>query len=111
MIICEYLYKVGGREMYLEKLAKLLKNNNISDGMCSVVDKDNNLLAGMRGGCYELFFKEKWLVRLIEFGRGYVYDEKFCNTEREACIEFLKMSDEDFHLASHIPEFEEKAAS
>ncbi len=91
--------------MYLEQLADLLKENNISKGMCAVVDKNNNLLAGMRGGCYELRFKGKWIVRLVEFGRGYVYDEKFFDTEREACIGFLQMSDEDFHLASHIPEF------
>ena len=85
--------------MYIEKLADLLKNNKVSEIMCSVIDKNNNLLAGMRGG--------KWRLRSIEFGRGYVYDEKFCDLEREACIEFLKMSDRDLHLASHIPEFAE----
>ncbi len=91
--------------MYIEKLADLLKNNNVSKMMCSVTDKKNNLLAGTRGGCYNLQFKDKWIVRLIEFGRGDIYEEKRCNTEQEACIEFLKMSDPDLHLASHIPEF------
>ena len=93
--------------MYIEKLADLLKNNKVSEIMCSVIDKNNNLLAGMRGGCYDLRYKWKWRLRSIEFGRGYVYDEKFCDLEREACIEFLKMSDRDLHLASHIPEFAE----
>lgn len=91
--------------MFLNKLISLLTKAHISAGMYAIYDKNNNLLAGRHGRGLQLDYHGGWRVRDIEESRGNVYYEKVCNSEREACIEFLKMSDDELHLASHIPEF------
>ncbi len=91
--------------MLLKRLVDLLEAAHISDGIYGIVDKNQNLIAGRRGAGYQLRYENKWVVRDLEDSRGVVYYEKLCDSEREACIEFLNMTDIEFHLASHIPEF------
>ncbi len=91
---------------YLEKLVGLLESARISDGLYIIRDEKNNILSGLPGTAFQLGYKDQWEVRFIEMARGNLLDLKKCNSEREACIEFLRMTDSEFHLASHIPEFE-----
>ncbi len=41
-----------------------------------------------------------------EPGRGIVYEEYYLDAEREACIKFLKMTDDEYYLGKYISEFE-----
>ena len=93
--------------MFLDKLISLLTKAHISVGMYAIYDKNDTLLAGRHGRGLQLDYHDNWRVRDIEESRGNVSYEKHCDTVREACIEFLKMTDDEFHLASHIPEFAE----
>ena len=93
--------------MYLSRLIKIIESANIPQTWYGIRDSSHNLLSGTRFGGFEIIYlKDGCHVRETEFAHPDVYQDVKCNSEREACIEFLKMSDDEFHLASHIPEFE-----
>ena len=46
-----------------------------------------------------------WRVYIQEFGRGNIYEEYIFKDEREACIKFIEITDEYYHLSKYLSEF------
>ena len=93
---------------YIKRLLKILEDNNISVGDYGLTDETGCFEFGFGGAPYQIEYQPergKWVALIHEIGRSIFSVEGEYDNAREACIEFLKMSDEDFHLASHIPEF------
>lgn len=63
---------------------------------------------GGNGDFYNLVYRGSWEVYTHE--RGTIYKKQKCKDERDACIQFLKMTDDEYHLAKYISEFKEATA-
>ena len=82
--------------MYLSKLVKIIESANIPSSWYGIRDSSHNLLSGTRLGGFEIIYLDDGLhVRETEYAHPDVYQDIKCNSEREACIEFLKMSDDE----------------
>ena len=95
----------------LLKLVQLLSRSKIPEDWYCIYNESGKRIAGVPDSGFQLEYKSGWHVYLSDSYRGGVWADEAYSTLREACIAFLKRSDEYFHLASHIPEFEEQAAS
>lgn len=94
-------------DIYVTKLANIL-NKYAQGNSCMILNSKGERLAGC-GDFYILNFSQgKWRVRTHECGQFFT-DVRF-DTEREACIHLLKLTDDDYHLAKYIREFEEAIA-
>ncbi|MBR1895395.1 MAG: hypothetical protein IJ822_01280 [Pyramidobacter sp.] len=94
--------------MLLEKLIQLLLQVKAPQDWYGIYDETGKLLSGIHHSGYQLkYIKGQWHIYLAESSRAGTWADEAYSTLREACIAFLKRSDEYFHLASHILEFKE----
>lgn len=94
---------------YVERLGELLtKTFGDRESYC-VFDENGKMIAG--SGCYSFCIEPcktgGWRVISEEPGRGVVYKDYHLDTEREACIKFLEMTDKYYHLGNHVRDFQE----
>ena len=99
---------------YLQQLDQLLQKEGVSKNSYCLHDETGHVRFGDGYGLDQIVYHpqtKKWCALIHEAGREDVDIEGEFDTSREACICFLKMTDGWNHLASRIPDFEEKAAS
>ena len=94
---------------YIQRLAEIAAEELGDRHLYCISDADDKIIAG-NPAC-EYFMRPlkngSWWVALQEFGRGDIYEEYHVNTEREACIKFIEMTDEYYHLSKYLGEFKE----
>ena len=94
---------------YVQKLAKIADDELGDRHLYCIRDAANNVIAGDTAcECYLRPDKSGgWRVFLQEFGRGVIYEDYHLNTEREACVKFIEMTEDYYHLGKYLSEFEE----
>ncbi len=95
---------------YIDRLLKLLSDHDVHPYNYSIDDDIGFRRFGCPDGWIQIDYdrlKNTWTALTHEIGRDVVYDWSECGTSREACIEFLKLSDNELHLAKYISLFAE----
>ena len=95
-------------DIYLRRLAQILIEEIPEKKGYWIIGSDGKTIVGETN-----FFNiepdgEKWKVYFQE--RGIVFESYICQTEREACIKFIEMTEDEYHLSKYLGEFQEKAA-
>ena len=93
-------------DVYLRRLAQILKEKVPEKKGYWIIGSDDKTIVGETD-----FFNiepdgKNWKVYFQE--RGTVYKSYTCQTEREACVKFIEMTEDEYHLSRYLSEFEEK---
>ena len=95
---------------YIQRLAEIAIKELGDRHLYCIRDGKNKVIAGDE--LCEFYIRPSraggWDVFLQELGRGVIYEEYHLNTEREACIKFIEMTKDVYHLSRYIGEFEEE---
>ena len=94
---------------YIQRLAEITTKELSDDDYC-VRDAFNTVIAGDAAACTFCIRPHKssgWQVFCHEPARGLIYQDYHLDTEREACIKFIEMTDRYYHLSKYLGEFEE----
>ena len=93
---------------YIEKLIQILNKNVGNSGLYCISNDKDKIIAGQ--GAAEFVLRPHkdggWRVLVQEGGRGDIYEDYHFKTEREACIKFIEITDEYYHLSKYLHEFE-----
>jgi len=94
---------------YVQRLAEIAVKELGDRHLYCISDENDNIIAG-NGAC-ECYLRPArtggWHAVIQEFGRGTIYEDHQLNTEREACVKFIEMTEEYYHLSNYLSEFEE----
>ena len=91
---------------YVERLAEIA-TQEIEKGETYCISNEEKIIAG-QAACEFVLRPNKnggWRVYIQEFGRGNIYEEYIFKDEREACIKFIEITDEYYHLSKYLSEF------
>ena len=93
---------------YINKLVQILDKNAVNIGLYCISNDKDKIIAGEAAAEFFLCPHKKggWRVYLMEFGRGVIYQDYHLDTEREACIKFIEISECYYHLSKYLNEFE-----
>ena len=93
---------------YIQRLAGIAEKIN-DDDYC-IRDDHNSVIAGDAAGCTFYIRPHKsggWQVFCQEPARGTIYEDYHLATEREACVKFIEMTEDYYHLGKYLGEFKE----
>ncbi len=93
-------------DAYLRRLVKLLEEKTPEKKSYWIIGSDGKTIAGEadffniepEGKIWKVYFQE----------RGTIYESYLCQTECEACVKFIEMTEDEYHLSEYLDEFEEK---
>ena len=93
---------------YIQRLAEIAKKEIGDRETYCISNNEDKIIAG-NAAC-EFFLRPYknggWHVVIQELGRGFIYEDYHFKTEREACIKFIEITDEYYHLSKYLSEFE-----
>ena len=92
----------------IKRLAEITSQCLTHGELYCISDANDKIIAGVAACEFEIRPYKKdgsWLVSLHEFGRGTVYEEYHLATELEACIKFIEMTEDEYHLSGYLSEF------
>ena len=94
----------------IARLAEITRKELDEDELYCIRDANDKVIAGMPVCEYAIEPHKKggWRVFLREAGRGNVYEDYHFDTEHEACVKFIEMTEDEYHLSRYLSEFEEK---
>ena len=93
---------------YIQRLAEIAIKELGNKKTYCIRNADYKILAG-QAACEFYLRPHKsggWQVFTQELGRGFIYEDYHFKTEREACIKFIEITDEYYHLSKYLNEFE-----
>ena len=92
---------------YIKRLAEITSQCLTHGELYCISDANDKIIAGAAACEFEIrpYQAGGWLVSLHEFGRSTVYEEYYLNTEREACIKFIELTEDEYHLSGYLSEF------
>jgi len=92
---------------YIQRLAEIT-HKELSDRRAYCINNSNDKIIAGNAACEYFLRPHKnggWRVGFQELGRGIVYEDYHFKTEREACIKFIEISEDDYHLSKYLSEF------
>ena len=95
---------------YIQRLAEIATKELGDRRLYCIRDAANKIIAG--DVACEFYIRPckagGWQVFLQEFGRGVIYQDYRLSTEREACIKFIEITEDEYHLGKYLSEFDEE---
>ena len=99
---------------YIKELLRLLKENidpeiAVSEDILPYSIVYDSVAVGKRIHSFGINpFKGKWSVYYQDLDKGGRHQYALCPDERTACAWFIRISNYEYHLAEHLPFFEDK---
>ena len=95
---------------YANKLADILTKEFGDKRSYCIRNADDKVITGNTDNSYCIEPRKKggWRVFIQEPGRGNVYEDYHLDTEREACVKFIEMTKDEYHLSKYLSEFEKE---
>ena len=92
---------------YVERLAEIATKEIPKGETYCISNSEDKIIAGLGAPEFALRPNKNggWRVLVQEGGRGTIYEEYIFKDEREACIKFIEITDEYYHLSKYLSEF------
>ena len=92
---------------YVQKLARIVSEKIGNKGVYCIHDSTGKLIAGQGAGgnCLSPDKNGGWRVFIQELARADIYEDYHLETEREACIKFIEITEDKYHLSKYLSVF------